>query len=211
MIEDWIVELKSEPGERVEAANWLARTTRLSQITSNLGALPKPSGDGFYKPEGVKLDALRDLIEQDEIVTPLLVWTWFRETATLVAAGVEKAGFNVEYVTGSSRDKEGPIEAYKRNELDAIVLQLGVGKYGHTLMNSKTVYYHDRSFDSDAMYQSLFRARGLGSKHSPRLIVPKIIDSADTLVDANLEGKFKSIADMTNMDLAKILATLRQS
>lgn len=208
MLDEWMVELESEPDERVDAPNWLARTTRLSQITSNLGSLPKPSGTGFYAADGIKLAALLDLIANDDIEFPLLTWTWFRETADIVHKALSKH-VNVEVVTGSSNDKEGPIEAYKRNELDAIVLQVGVGKFGHTLMNSKTVYYHDRTFDSDAMYQSLFRARGLGSEHSPRLIVPKVENSADMLIDANMEGKFRSIAQMTNMDLRTILETLR--
>lgn len=209
MIEDWMVELESEPDERVEAANWLSRTTRLSQITSNLGALPKPSGKGFYGADGVKLDALLDLIGNDDIEFPLLVWSWFKETSAIITKALDKKGLDVVAVTGESKDKITPIEEYKQDKHDVLVLQLGVGRYGHTLMNSRTVFYHDRTFDSDAMYQSLFRARALGQKHSPRLIVPKIVNSADELIDANMEGKFRSIADMTNMNLAKILETLR--
>lgn len=209
MLDDWMVELETEPDEKVEAPNWLARTTRLAQITSNLASLPKPSGTGFYAADGIKLDALLDLIGNDDIKYPLLVWSWFKETAWTIERALEKVGLEVSAVTGDDKDKEAQIELYKANELDAIILQLGVGRFGHTLMNTHTVYYHDRAFDSDAMYQSMFRARGLGSDHSPRLIVPKVVDSADMLIDANLEGKFRSIADMTNMDLRKILETLR--
>lgn len=210
MLEDWIVDLEDEdPEARIVTDSWLARFTRLQQITSNLGSLPKPNG-GFYKPSSAKEDVLATLIENGEIETPLLVWTWFVETTYNVTHRLDSLGLSVHNVVGSDTraHKDGAILAYKNNSLDALVMQMGVGKFGHTFVNTRTVFYHDRSFDSDAWLQSLHRVRRIGLLHRPTLIVPKIPKSADEIIDANLDGKLRSIAGMTNADLGRLLRSL---
>lgn len=213
MLKDWIVELDEAPGEPVIADNWLARSTRLQQITSNLGALPKPDGDGFFKESGAKTDALIELIRQEDVSLPMLVWTWFIETTELVKERLEKTfpELKVGAVHGRMKreDKDALFEAYEAGELDVLVTQLGVGKFGHTLTNTRTVFYHDRAFDSDAWFQSLRRVKRIGLEHRPVLIVPRVHASHDEFVDANLEGKLRSIASMTNSDLAELLRALR--
>lgn len=213
MINDWIVELEEAPGETVVADNWLARTTRLAQITSNLSSLPKPNGTGFFPNASAKEDLLVELIKQGDIETPLLVWSWFVETTHSIERRLNKEfpDLKVGSVVGAmkSDDKDAAIAAYKAGELDVLVMQMSTGKFGHTFTHTKTVFYHDRAFDSDAWVQSLARVRRIGLKHRPVLIVPKVDESADALVDANLEGKLQSIARMTNGDLARLLRSLR--
>lgn len=211
MMREWIVELEEEPEGALVAANWLSRSTRLQQITSNMAALPKADGELGRRSASAKEDLLIDLIKGEEIETPLLVWTWFTETTRQVAARLEKeTDLRVSWVTGelSSKEKDARILAYKEGELDALVLQIGVGKFGHTFTDTRTIFYHDRTFDSDAYVQSRHRVRRLGLKHRPALIVPKIENSADELIDANLEGKMRSVADLTNMDLAELLRSV---
>jgi hypothetical protein len=213
MINDWIVELEEAPGETVVADNWLARTTRLAQITSNLGSLPKPNGAGFFPASSAKEDLLVDLIKQGDIETPLLVWSWFVETTHSIVRRIEKEAphLRVGSIVGADdRDvKDATIAAYKAGELDVLVMQMSTGKFGHTFTHTRTVFYHDRAFDSDAWVQSLARVRRIGLDHRPVLIVPKVDESADDLIDANLEGKLQSIARMTNGDLARLLRSLR--
>jgi hypothetical protein len=210
MLEDWIVELE-EAEEPVVADNWLARSTRLQQITSNLGALPKPNGKGFFKPNSAKEELLIDLLERDDLKPPLLVWTWFIETTGLLAERLEKHGLHVEAVVGTdtTKHKDSALGAFKTADLDALVLQMGVGKFGHTFTKTRSIYYHDRTFDSDAYVQSRRRVRRIGLEHRPTLIVPKIRESADELIDANLEGKLRSIARLSNANLADLLRSLR--
>lgn len=86
---------------------------------------------------------------------------------------------------------------------------MSTGKFGHTFTDTKTVFYHDRAFDSDAYLQSLHRVRRIGLKHRPTLIVAKVQSSADELIDLNLEGKLGNVARLTNADLARILRSLR--
>lgn len=211
MFEDWIAVLEEAPDEPVIADTWLARLTRLMQMTSNLGSLPKPDGS-FHRPGSVKQDLLIDMIKGDEIELPLLVWTWYVETTQLLTTALDKiSGLNVGSVTGrDSRDaKDATIEAYRDGELNVLVCQMGVGKFGHTFTDTRTVFYHDRAFDSDAWVQSLRRVRRIGLEHRPVLVIPRIAASADALIDENLAGKLTSIASMTNSDVLSLLAKAR--
>lgn len=212
LIENWVVEVEDDDPSRIVADNYLAYMTRLQQITSNLGALPKPRG-GFFKASGAKTDMLLQLLEEGDARPPMLVWTWYIETTRIVHDMVRaRTGLNVGMVHGSMQraDKDATIEAYRTGDLDVLVLQMGVGKFGHTFTHTRSVYYHDRAFDSDAWVQSLARVRRIGLRHRPLLFVPKVIQSADELIDANLEGKIQSIARLTNADLAGLLRSLRR-
>lgn len=212
MMNDWIVELEDDPKGRVEADNWLSRMTRLQQITSNLGALPKPDGQ-FYKESSAKGVALADLIRQGDLPTPLLVWTWYVETTDLVEGMLNKSFPELDVVSVSGRlttkRKDEGLQAFKDGDVDVLVCQMGVGKFGHTFTKTRSIYYHDRTFDSDAYLQSRRRVRRIGLEHNPVLIVPKIKGSADEFIDANLEGKLTSVSKLTKMNLAELLRSVR--
>ena len=210
MFKDWVVELEEDPDALV-ADNWLARSTRLQQITSNMGTLPKPSG-GFFKRESAKEDLLFKFIEQGDIEYPLLVWTWYVETTHALMDRFAKKAKHLKSASVIGEDsrqwKDDTIADFKNGELDVLVMQMNIGKFGHTFTGTKTVFYHDRTFDSDAWVQSLHRVRRIGLKHRPVLIIPSVLESADQLINANLEGKLESIARMTNADLMRLLRSL---
>lgn len=229
MLEDWIVELEdAEPGALaldedlsvydtpLETSSRLGQMTRLQQITSNMGTLPKmnagePTGE-FYARSSAKEDLLVELIKDGEVETPLLVWAWWVPTARSIEQRLAKEFKNlrVGLVVGadSAEDKDAVIESYKDGDLDVLILQMNVGKYGHTLTNTKTVFYHDRSFDADAWVQSLRRVRRIGLEHVPVLYLPQIPGSADQLIDENLTGKIESISKLTNASLLELLRGL---
>ena len=216
MLKDWVVELEGSPADTVAAENWLSRMTRLQQITSNMSSLPKPTG-GFFPASSAKEDLLITLLDQDDIKFPLLVWSWYVETTHSIAKRINKEHphLKVGVVTGASsvaqkREREKTIAAFKEGELDVLVMQMATGKFGHTFTKTKTVFYHDRGFDSDAYVQSLARVRRIGLKHNPELIIPKIKGSADQIIDLNLEGKLGNMARLTNANLARLLRTLGQ-
>lgn len=237
MLDEWIVELENmSPTEHVETpggedvlladeigletTSRLGQLVRMQQITSNMATLPKydnKTGDktgGFYAPASAKEDALVQLIKDSEIEFPLLVWAWWVPTAHSIKRRLEKEfkDFKVAVVTGKDTgdEKDRRIQAYKNGEYDVLVLQMNVGRYGHTLTNSKTVYYHDRSWDADAWVQSLARVRRIGLEHSPVLYVPHIEGSADDLVELNLLGKIQSIARLTSKELLELLQDLKE-
>jgi hypothetical protein len=212
MLDEWIVQLEEEADEPdVEASNRLAQTTRMLQITSNLCNLSKAAGKPMPS-SSAKENLLIDMIENGDIEFPLLVWCWWVPTAQSIDARLEKhfKDLKTVYVTGqmTTEQKEAGIEGYRDGEYDALVLQMGVGKFGHTFTDTKTVFYHDRSFDSDGYLQSLRRVRRIGLTHRPRLIVPRAERSADPLVEMNLAGKMQSIAKVSNHDLRELLQSL---
>lgn len=213
MVDDWIVQLEDEDEDPdLAAVNRLAQQTRLLQITSNLVNLEKGAGKKMPNASA-KEELLVDLIKQGDIEFPLLVWSWYVPTTQSIDTRIEKE-FKDEiittYVTGAmtGEQKDNGIESYKNGEVDVLVLQMGVGKFGHTLTNTRTVYYHDRSLDSDAYLQSLFRVRRIGLTHVPRLIIPRAQFSADPIVELNLAGKMQSIAKIANHDLQSLLKSL---
>lgn len=218
MLDEWLVALEAEDEvqegeEDLTAKSRLAQQTRMLQITSNLCNLEKGAGKKMPN-SSAKEDLLVDLIRNDKIEFPLLVWTWFKPTTESIDARLEKE-FNhlgVTYVHGSltAEQKDRGIEMYQNGEVDILILQMGVGKFGHTLTSSKSVFYHDRAFDSDAYLQSLRRVKRIGLTHRPRLIVPRAEESADPLVEMNLAGKLESVAKVASHDLKELLRSLGQ-
>jgi SNF2 family DNA or RNA helicase len=217
MIEEWVValEIEGRPVEEGEedlaATGRLAQQTRMLQITSNLCNLEKGAGKTMPN-SSAKEDLLIDLIRQGDIEFPLLVWSWFVPTTESIDARLEKDCKDIRsvYVTGQMTpdQKDDGIEMYKAGDVDILVLQMGVGKFGHTLTDTRTVYYHDRAFDSDAYLQSLRRVKRIGLSHSPRLIVPRARISADPIVELNLAGKMESISKVASHDLQELLRSL---
>lgn len=211
MLNEWVLELEDEEetGE-VHADNRLAQSVRLQQVTSNMCNLEKAVGRPV-KSSSAKEDLLFDLIKQGDIEFPLLVWCWWVPTAEHIAErfAKEQKDLSVALVHGSIKeDKQDVIQAYKDGEHDVLILQMGVGKFGHTLTDTRTVYYHDRSFDSDAYLQSLRRVKRIGLTHRPRLVVPRAPLSADPLVELNLAGKMQSVARVAAHDLIELLKSL---
>lgn len=209
MVDEWCATLvEGGPEPDVVADHHLAQQTRLLQITSDLVNLdPKRR-----RSVSAKLEFLVTSIKDGKVRTPLLVWTWWVPTGKAYADRLaeEFPDLKVAHVHGAMKleEKEGLIKLYKEGLLDVLVLQMNIGKYGHTLINTQTIYYGDRTFDSDAAVQSLWRTRRVGLKHRPLLIVPTLEGSADDLIDLNLEGKIPSIAEASNAVLADLLRAL---
>lgn len=214
MFNDWKVEVEDEPGEPLEAANWLARMTRLEQITSNMASLPRPSG-GYHKPSGASTDALVELVQQQDVEYPLLVWYWFVETGEEIEKRLRKADKNLRIglVAGDHKleHKEDTIEAYIEDELDVLILQMATGKYGHTFTNTKSVYYHDLTSKVDPLFQSLERVPRIGLEHRPTLIIPQVEDSAYEVIRASLDEKLPSVSNMTKSDLVAMLEAVQEN
>jgi SNF2 family DNA or RNA helicase len=203
LLNDWSTELES--GKKISVDIKLAQMTRLQQITSNLVNI---GGQRVSAKENL----LATLLEQNDIEFPMIVWCWWVPTAQSVYDRIydEFPDIEVDLVTGDmkSSEKDDAIDAYRAGDIDVLVLQMGVGKWGHNLQDTKTVYYMDRSFNTDAYIQSLRRVKRIGLKHRPRLIVPRSKNSSDPLVELNLAGKMQSIAKVANHDLRELLQSL---
>lgn len=192
MAREFLAELGD--GTQVIAKNEVARLMKLQQIAS------------WWDGQSAKHDALLDLIPSYE--PPFLIWTHWKEGASALTERLVNAGVGAVHVDGDTRDKDGLIEAYKAGKHDALVLSLGVGKFGHTLVNTRTVAYVDRSWNADDYYQSLHRVKRIGLKHRPVVLPFRAAGTIDLLVEDNLEGKMGGISRMTRADLRALLEGL---
>lgn len=222
MLDTWLHELEVNRDKRVEATAVIAMLVRLQQITSNLYNLRTTGHE--WPDESSKSDFMEHLLgETGSVGWPVLIWTHQRPAAKALydrlqkhAAGKSKFkteshlyGKRIELVYGGMGTKGDEIlEAYKAGEVDVLILGIQVGKYGHTLVNTKTVVYYEKTWDSDAFTQSLHRVRRNGLKHKPVLISLRCRNTIDDFVEMNLAGKLPSIADLTGADLAKLLRAL---
>ena len=197
MLERFITELDS--GLYLTAESRIAQILRLQQITS------------YFEGQSAKHDAIIDLIRGGAYEPPFLFWTHWREGGDALAVRLfDELQLHVTHVNGgmSMADKDSQIEAYKDGTSDALVLSIGVGKFGMTLTNTKTVFYVDKTFNADDYYQSLRRVRRIGLTHRPVVVSVRAPGTTDELVERNLSGKSESIARITGTNLSELLRGL---
>ena len=195
MRDDFIAELES--GSEIVADNEAAKLLRLQQIAS------------FFDGESGKRDALLEVIGSYE--PPYLIWTHWRDTARDLGTALTGIGIDARVVTGetATKDRDTLIEGYKAGDFPALILSLGVGKFGHTLTNTKTVFSFDRNFNADDFFQSMHRVRRIGLTHRPVVVPLVAAGTVDELtVGDNLEAKLAGIARLTRADLATLLKGL---
>ncbi len=191
MKDDFVAELGD--GTEIVADHEITRLLRLQQIASHF--------DGA----SAKRDALMDVILDYE--PPYLVWAHWRETANDLGVALSKH-MDTRVVTGElgTKARDEVIEGYKAGDFPALVLSLGVGKFGHTLTNTKTIVSFDRNFNADDLFQSMHRVRRIGLTHSPVVLPVVAAGTVDELtVGDNLEAKLRGIAKLTRADLASLL------
>jgi SNF2 family DNA or RNA helicase len=194
MAEDFIAKLGS--GDEVVADNVISQLQKLQQITS------------WWDGRSGKHDALIDLLPTYE--GPHLVWTHWREGAEALWTRLIDAGYSAAWVSGSDTQKvkDSTLEDYKKGLIDVLILSIGVGKFGHTFTNTKTVHYIDKTWNADDYFQSLRRVRRIGLEHRPVVVSYRAPGTADELVELNLEGKLPSISRMTRSNLTELLRGL---
>jgi superfamily II DNA or RNA helicase len=194
MAEEFVAEL--EDGSQVVAENEISKLVRLQQITS------------YWDGESAKHDAL--LQNLDDYEEPHLVWTHWREGAEALWTRLVQAGASAAWVSGtdSLRDRDQTMEDYKAGLVDVLVLSIGVGKFGHDFVNTRTVHYVDKTWNADDYFQSLRRVRRIGLDHRPTVVTYRAPGTTDELVEMNLEGKLGGISRLTRSDLAELLRGL---
>lgn len=220
----WFHELEYNADSRIDISAVIAMLTRLQQVTSNLKNL-ETTGQ-HWPDESSKADAVEQILSTDAQF-PMLIWTWHRPGADALRTRIQRMiegktkekkqhpmyGKRCELVQGGTKKTDTIIEDFKAGKVDVLIMSIGVGKYGHTLANVRDVVYYDRTWDSDAMFQSLHRyagARGrlAGYEHNPRVRILRCRGTVDDFVEMNLAGKLPDMAKVTGADLLKILRSI---
>lgn len=209
MEDDFITKLES--GEEVKATIVLSQLIRLQEIASNLNNI---GGED----DSAKADALVEMVEARSFEMPALVWTnWVPGaralTARLKQLKLDSGYLRVEWIHGAGtpredRENEEKFEAYKRGEVDILILSIAVGKFGHTLTTTRTIVWHDLTWNADDFLQANHRVRRIGLDHRPLVIRLKAAGTVDELLEMNLFGKMKSISQVGSAELAAMLRNL---
>lgn len=191
MSKTFIAELR---GEEVVTQNEMGKLQALQRITS-------------WWETSAKHEALLEMLPTFE--GPHLVWTHWREGANELTYRLADSD-SVESVahidgTTSARTKDQIIEDYKAGKIDVLVLSVGVGKFGHTLTNTRTVHWIDKTWNADDYFQALRRVRRIGLGHRPVSVTYRAPGTVDELVEANLEGKLGGISRLTRSRLGELL------
>jgi SNF2 family DNA or RNA helicase len=215
-VQDWVHRI--ETGEfEVTVSNVISELIRLQQVTSNLRNLETTGHP--WPDESAKADTICDLLTAGEVDYPVLIWSQWRPGAAALRERLEKLSQNkknggamlgkrVAHVMGGLKTNEENIEAFRTSNLDVLIMSLGVGKYGHTLTDTKTAIYLDKTWDSDAYFQSLHRLERIGLKHRPLVISLRSRGTVDEFIEANLAGKLPSMANVTGSNLTRLLLSL---
>jgi len=174
----------------------VAQMTRLLQVSSSLANL-------FEVDVSTKADTVLELLETVE--RPVLIWTFWRPGAGCLLRRLRKEGLNVELLIGGDEAPEYKLKRFKDGKLDVLILSLGVGKFGLTLIEAKTVIYVDVTFDFEALLQSSYRVYRIGLDHPVRIILLQSMNSIDSIVLANLRDKARGLASLTNEQLLDLL------
>lgn len=216
LLVQWLHELEENKNKRVEVTAVIAQLVRLQQVTSNLYNLETT---GTPWPDvSSKADFVVEQADLGAFEWPILIWTHHRPGAKALYDRLTKLskskkgealrGRRIELVYGGVKNADTIIEEYKAGKVDVLILGIQVGKYGHTLTNTKTVIAYDKTWDSDAWFQMLHRVRRHGLKHRPRFLTLRCRGTIDDYVELNLAGKLPAMADLTGAQLARILRSL---
>lgn len=150
-------------GDIVLAPIVLTQLLRLVQFASNPLLLGSADNSG-------KWDAITEILQFEQL--PAIIWTAFIQTAEEMETRLKKAKYRVASLTGKTKPeaRQTIVNNFQDGQIDILVAHPGVGKYGFTLTAGRTAIYLERTYDGDAYYQSLYRVRRIGTKHSPHII-----------------------------------------
>lgn len=199
-----------QDGTTLEASTKLSQLVRLQQITSGLGNFAEVGVKDASWVASAKNNAVIELLVNGTYQTPAIVWTQFKGNAGALTASLRAHEINAKWISGdsSTATRDAMFEEYKAGLYDVLVLSLGVGKFGHTLTNTRTVFYLDKTWNADDYFQSLRRVRRIGLTHRPVIVSLHCSGTVDDMVELNLAGKMPSIAKVTNSQLRELLRGL---
>lgn len=199
---EFYVRLESvNPSEIITVGNHLSLMIRSVQLASN------PLLVGGVDSAG-KWDALPELMKI--YPGPYIVWVNFIETGNLIRDKLNALGMKTALANGSTKmeDRQKMVDAFQRHEIDAIILNNQVGKFGFTLTKGRTAFFVERMYD-DSYFQCLHRNRRIGTEKSPVIVNMRSVtvggeQTIDHLIHDTLDYRVGMIKRVTAADLKKI-------
>lgn len=162
MRDTFFAELADKPGESIFAPNVASQIVRLRQISTSPALIGGAASSG-------KLGSLLEVLEYVE--KPVILWCDFTASVEACFALLGNR-YSKSTLTGAtpSVERSSIVDRFQNDEIEVLIANPQVGKFGLTLTKARTAIYLERSFDSDAYYQSLHRVRRIGTAHNPHIV-----------------------------------------
>lgn len=200
--EELYVRLESvDPTEVITVTNHLSLMIRSVQVASNPLLLGGVDSAG-------KWDALPELMEM--YPGPYIIWVNFIKTGEMLREKISRLKYRVALANGSTKmeDRNQMVNAVQNGELDVLILNNQVGKFGFTLTKARTAFFVERMYD-DSYFQCLHRNRRIGTTQSPIIINMRSVTQSgrktiDHLIHSTLDYRVGMIKKVTAGDLRKV-------
>jgi len=193
-----------DPGQIITVGNHLSLMIRSVQVASN----PLLVGG---VDSAAKWDALPELMKI--YPGPYIIWVNFIETGRMIRDKLGGMGMKTALANGSTsmEDRNKMVDAFQREELDAIILNNQVGKFGFTLTKGRTAFFVERMYD-DSYFQCLHRNRRIGTVQSPVIVNMRSVtrqgdETIDHLIHDTLDYRVGMIKRVTAADLKKVFSS----
>lgn len=199
--EELLIELAGkDDGEVLTVNNHLALMIRSIQLASN------PLLVGAVNDSG-KWDALPELM--DAYPGPYILWVQFIKTGEMLRDRFGKSGMRVALANGSTKmeDRNSMVNAIQNGELDVLILNNDVGKYGWNITKARTAIFVERTY-SDAYFQCLHRNRRIGTEQSPIIVNMRSVYQNG---HATIDGVIHSVLDYRVGMITKVTAGMLKS
>lgn len=184
----------NESGEppAVVAQLAITKALRLQQIVSGFA---KDDEGGIHTFDKIpRLDALKELIEDNVNQHKIIIWAVFKENYRLISSLLEKMGVGFVTLTGETKnkDRDENIRAFNEDEDCRVLLgNQGAGGIGINLIASDLAIYYSKGFSLEQDLQSEGRNyRGGSEVHTSVTRVDLICqDTIDEMVNEALKNK----------------------
>jgi SNF2 family DNA or RNA helicase len=208
------IELDSiDPGQKITVNNHLSLMIRSVQVASN------PLLVGSIN-SAAKWDALPELMEI--YPGPYIIWVNFIKTGELLRDNLAQqkvkwaftadGTLRVALANGATKmeDRNLMVNAFQNGELDVLILNNQVGKFGFTLTEARTAFFVERMYD-DSYFQCLHRNRRIGTTVSPVIVNMRSVTQSgrrtiDHLIHSTLDYRVGMIKSVTAGDLREVFA-----
>jgi len=170
--------------------------------------------------ESAKLELLLELVTQQlGQGRRLLVFSQFARMLALISEGLLGRGVGHVTLTGSTPDRQKPIDAFERGKADVFLISLKAGGVGLNLTSADTVIHYDPWWNPTAQAQATDRAHRIGQK-KPVFVYDLIVAGSveermlglqahkRRLADAILTNGGTGPATLTERDVEDLLAPL---
>jgi len=172
--------------------------------------------------ESAKYEHLMELVRgQLAQKRRILIFSQFTSMLALISQGLGAEGIRHTSLTGSTDNRQKPIDAFERGDADVFLISLKAGGVGLNLTSADTVIHYDPWWNPAAQAQATDRAYRIGQKRPVfvyNLIVAGSVEErmlrlqqrkrklAETLLDAKPAGQ----AELSLTDVEGLLAPLSE-